>query len=197
MKQTCGGTRVLQSCMALICIVAHAAPVAPTEDAIDASRAARAVTLSGGTATGSKSAARDESKTIDLLIDLQDRTAPKGDERRGLPEGRTARPTIGSGPGADTANTAAAAYFGVPAAAQGAKAQDTGRAEPDPSARRPTTAGGPQGSKPPTTESGLSAWLPRELLSWIRDHRYEVLAAALGTFALVWIFSAALVQRRH
>lgn len=171
--------------MALICITAHAAPVAPTEDITDASRAARTANLSGGTSSSSKSAAREESRTIDLLIDLQDRATPKGSEARGLPEGRAARRATGSVTGSAATNTAAAAYFGMPAAAQGATAQDNGRAEPDPSGRRPATSGGPQGGKPPNPESGLSAWLPRELLSWVRDHRYEVLGAALGTFALV------------
>ena len=47
------------------------------------------------------------------------------------------------------------------------------------------------------TKSRPSVCLRHNLLSYIRDHLYEVLAAALGTFVLVWNLSAALVQRRR
>lgn len=182
----------------LACCAAQAAPVATTDESLEGARAPRAVNLSGGTTSVGKSVAREESRTIDLLIDLQDKAASKGPEGRStgaLSEGRPTRPTS---PGSDVgpANKAAAAYFGVPAAAQARNAQSTERTESDSSGIRSQKASGATSAQSSTAESAGLGWMPRGLLLWVREHRYEILAAVFGTLALMWVGSAALARRR-
>lgn len=187
------------ACLTLSCASAQAAPVATAEDTTDSARAPRSATLSGGTSSAGKTITREESKTIDLLIDLQDKPANKGSAGRNesaLSDSRVTRSGTGSGTGATPSNAAAAAYFGVPAAAQNRKTSESEGANSDPGAQRQAAAGSSAGAKPQAADSGFSSWLPRDLFRWIRDNRFEFLAAVLGTFALVWLGSAAFVRQR-
>ena len=113
-----------------------------------------------------------------------------------MSEGRPVRATT-SGSDVGQANKAAAAYFGVPAAAQARSAQSAERTDSDPADVRPQMAGGAKGAQTPAAESTGLGWLPRGLLSWVREHRYEILAAVFCTLALMWVGSAAVARRRH
>ena len=199
MKNQSTVLRVILTCAFLISGTLGAAPVATTDESVEASRAPRAVSLSGGTASAGKSSTREESKTIDLLIDLQDKAASKAPDSRNssaLPEGRPARATS-AGSDAGQVNKAAAAYFGVPVAATARSAQNTERTDSEPSSIRSQMAVNAKGAQTPAAGSTGFGWLPRGLLFWVREHRYEILAAVFGTLALMWVGSAALARRRH
>lgn len=199
MKNQSTALRVILTCAFLISGTVEAAPVATTDESVEASRAPRAVNLSGGTASAGKSNAREESKTIDLLIDLQDKAASRAPDSRNnsaLSEGRPARATS-SGSGAEQVNKAAAAYFGVPVAATARSAQNSERTDSEPSSNRSQMAVGAKGAQTPAADSTGLGWLPRGLLFWVREHRYEILAGVFGTLVLMWVGSAALARRHH
>jgi hypothetical protein len=194
---------VVASALVLACDVSGA-PVTPTDESIDAkSTSTSGHGTVGAYREGSKSTRREDAKTIDLLIELQDKggNAPVGlnhatstvDEARAAATKRaTANKAAAHGPDAG-------AFFAVKPPV-GGTATSTGAAnsdwKPPESGRAGNADGSAKGDRSAASESWLLGLLPRELFRWARENRYLVLGGALAAACVGWVASAALSQRR-
>lgn len=192
------------TCAMAISFHAASAPVTPADEALDARAPG---TASPGTIgayrDGGKSARREDAKTIDLLIELQDKggNAPVGlnHATSTVEEARAAAAKRGTAAAAAPSGPDAAVFFGVKSVPGGATASVEGSTadwKPPVATRTDGTAGAAKGERAAASESWLLSLLPRGLFLWLRENRYLVLGGALAAACAAWVASAAMSQRR-
>lgn len=182
---------------------ARSAPVTPGDESLDA-RTPSSTSQAAPNAyrEGSKSSRREDAKTIDLLIEMQDKggNAPVTERHATstIEEARSAAKRA-TGSAGTAAGTDAAAFFSVktpPAGATNSAGGAEAEWKPSSAARASTSGGGAKAEQAPASGSWLRSLVPRQLFLWVRENRYTVLVGALAVALAVWLASAALAQRR-
>lgn len=189
----------------LLAAAAMAAPVAPTEanDLPDQSAAA-AITRAAEKAVRTEPAG--SSRTVDLLIELQSKTAGLDFNERARENPGATRPGVVPGVGAAPAT-------GMVSATQNAAGLFGSGAVPMPPPRESTSKDGDwRGQSPNTSNSsyqnkdsrpgddaagGGRITLPREIIQWVRENRGLVVGGAVLVLVLLWATSMAFNRRRR
>jgi len=180
---------------------ATAAPVAPTDagDVPDQSATAaigRATQKTGATETAGGA------RAVDLLIELQSKTAGLDFDERARENGTATRPgaSLATGntvvTGGVGATPAAGGLFGSGAVPMPPPKETSSR---DSDWRTPARSASPSYQADARSEGdagGGRVSLPREIVQWVRDNRAMVVGVALLVLAALWGTSLAVSRRR-
>ena len=191
----------------MIAAVAMAAPVAPDAADMPQQPAASALVRPSDRASTVESA--NGSRSVDLLIELQNKTAGLDFNERARENGNTARSTAlpvagatqATTPGSATPN--AAGLFGSGAVPMPPPRETTAK-ESDfhqVNSRSNESSSGYQPSRDNTQNDdgagGGRVSLPREVIRWVRENRGMVVGGALLALVALWGTSVAVGQRRR
>lgn len=190
-----------------VCAPALAAPVAPGE-AESGDEPAAASAIGRATEVPRMGDGAGSSRSVDILIELQKKSAGLDFSERARESGnasRVATPPAGSASsGAEHPQSAtrnAAGLFGsgaVPMAAP--RETSTRESEWRPTTGMPSAAGEARSgaATEPVGGSGGGRWLlPREIVQWVRDNRAMVIGGAVVLLVLLWGTSVVFSQRRR
>ena len=197
---------ILMACA--LALPAVAGPVAPTDAATAEPPAEAPTSISPRPAGAEGTDSRNDARTVDLLIEMQGRSA-------GLTfNERTRQPSSGALPvrqteqaaapavEAPTVPTSRAGLFGAAAVPQGpAKGinlnEQSNYARGEPDSPRPGGNGGAKDHQADQQEGDLRWLLPRTLVLWVRENRLMVIAGALVLVGMVWAGSIIGAGRRR
>ncbi len=198
----CAGLPVLLSLCWSLAI--QAAPVSTTDADEVPDQPAPAVISAPSPTTGAIDKS-SPSHAVDLLIELQSKSAGLDFNERARENGNAPRPVITPGaapqqpmPAATTQN--AAGLFGSGAVPMPVARENTAR-EADWRSPARSVAAGPVQQDSGHSGGGEGAGggllkLPREIIQWVRENRSLVVGGAILVLALLWLSSMAVARRK-
>lgn len=188
----------------VICTGVAAAPVAPA-DAADVPDQSATAAMSRATERSGAAESAGTSRSVELLIELQSKTAGLDFSERARENGTATKPGLAPGgpaapavAGVGAANNAAG-LFGSGAVPMPVAKETTSRESDWRGSAHSNSSGSAtqDSSRGDTAGGGGRLTLPREIIQWVRDNRGTVVIGALAVLLVLWGTSIAFSQRRH
>jgi hypothetical protein len=185
-----------------VAFATHAAPVDPA-DAIDVPDQSAAAVISRTGQKGTSAESAGGARAVDLLIELQSKTAGLDFNERARENGSVARPgaTLAAGT-APTVSSAGGAQntgglFGSGAVPMAPPKENVSKDSDWRGSPRNASPSQQGEARSDNAGGGGRISLPRELIQWVRENRAMVVGGALLVLAVFWGTSVAVSQRRR